>query len=351
MGNTGLEQPIKSITNVKNQQEISLMPTKTYIQAIAEATIEEMERDSTVFTMGEDLRQSVYGVTSGLVDRFGEDRVIDTPLSENGFFGAALGASLCGMRPIVETVTSFLWVGMDQIISQASKMRYMFGGQAELPVTFRIRMFYARGAAAHHSDRNYPIFMNTPGLKIICPTNAYDAKGLMKTAVRDNDVCMLFEDGIAISSRTEVPENADLPGGELLVPFGVANTVQEGSDVTVVGIAGGVQHALDAARILEPEGISLEVIDPRTLVPLDTDAILASVEKTGRLVIVDPAHRMCSAASEIAAIVAQEGFWSLQAPIQVVASEQVNVPYSPALEPLIYPTPEKVAAAVRVVIE
>jgi len=187
-------------------------------------------------------------------------------------------------------VTSFLWVGMDQLISQAAKMRYMFGGQAELPVTFRIRMFYARGAAAHHSDRNYPIFMNTPGLKIICPTNAYDAKGLMKTAVRDNDVCMLFEDGIAISSRTEVPDNEDLPGGELLVPFGVANTVRAGSDVTVVGIAGGVQHALDAAKTLETEGISLEVIDPRTLVPLDMETILKSVERTGRLVVVDPAE-------------------------------------------------------------
>ena len=173
----------------------------------------------------------------------------------------------------------------------------------------------------------------------------------MKTAVRDNDVCMLFEDGIAISSRTEVPDNEDLPGGELLVPFGVANTVRAGSDVTVVGIAGGVQHALDAATILEAEGISLEVIDPRTLVPLDMDTILKSVERTGRLVVVDPAHKVCSAASEIAATVAQEGFWSLQAPIQVVASEQVNVPYSPALEPLIYPTPEKVVTAVRAVLD
>jgi pyruvate dehydrogenase E1 component beta subunit len=230
-------------------------------------------------------------------------------------------------------------------------MRYMFGGQAELPVTFRIRMFYARGAAAHHSDRNYPIFMNTPGLKVICPSNAYDAKGLMKTAVRDNDVCMIFEDGIAISSRMEIPDNADLPGGELLVPFGVANTLQTGSDVTIVGIAGGVQHALDAANVLAAEGISAEVIDPRTLVPLDKETILKSVAKTGRLVIVDPAHKSCSAASEIAAIVAQEGFWDLQAPIQVVASEQVNVPYSPALEPLIYPTPEKVLAAVKIVLD
>jgi pyruvate dehydrogenase E1 component beta subunit len=173
----------------------------------------------------------------------------------------------------------------------------------------------------------------------------------MKTAVRDNDVCLLFEDGIAISSRTEVPDNDELPDGELLVPFGVARTVQTGSDVTIVGIAGGVQHAIDAAKVLAAEGISVEVIDPRTLVPLDKESILKSVAKTGRLVIVDPAHKMCSAASEIAAIVAQEGFWDLQAPVQVVASEQINVPYSPALEPLIYPTPEKVIAAVRVVLD
>jgi pyruvate dehydrogenase E1 component beta subunit len=319
----------------------------TYMAAIAEATREEMERDESVYLMGEDIRASVYGASAGLLEKFGENRVMDTPLSENGFFGAAIGSSLVGQRPIVETVTSFFWVGMDQMISQAAKMRYMFGGQATLPVTWRARMFYARGAAAHHSDRNYNIFMSTPGLKVICPTNPYDAKGLMKTAVRDNNPCLIFEDGIAISSRGEVPANEDLPGGELLVPFGEARIVREGTDVTIVGIAGGVAHAENAAKVLEAEGISCEIIDPRTLVPLDKQTILTSVEKTGRLVVVDPAHETCSAASEISSIVAQEAFWSLQAPIMKVAAEQVNVPYSPALEPLIYPTPEKVIAAVR----
>ena len=313
-----------------------------YIQALADATAEEMRRDQTVIVMGEDLRLSVYGASAGLVDEFGEDRVIDTPLSENGFFGAALGASLCGLRPIVETVTSFFWVGMDQMISQAAKMRYMFGGQATLPVVFRARMFYARGAAAHHSDRNYNVFMSTPGLKVICPTNPYDAKGLLKSAVRSNDVCLIFEDGIASSTRGEVPDDPDF-----LVPFGVANTLRQGDDCTVVGIAGGVDHALKAADQLSNDGIECEVIDPRTLVPLDEEAILSSVERTGRLVVVDPAHQSCSAASEISAIVARKGFWSLQAPIITVTSEQVNVPYSPALEPLVYPTPEKVVAAVK----
>ncbi len=323
------------------------MPNMTYMAAIAEATREEMERDESVYLMGEDIRASVYGASAGLFEIFGEDRVIDTPLSENGFFGAAIGSSLVGQRPIVETVTSFFWVGMDQMISQAAKMRYMFGGQAKLPVTWRARMFYARGAAAHHSDRNYNIFMSTPGLKVICPTNPYDAKGLMKTAVRDNNPCLIFEDGIAISSRGEVPANEDLPGGELLVPFGEARIVREGTDCTIVGIAGGVAHAENAAKILEGEGISCEIIDPRTLVPLDKQTILTSVEKTGRLVVVDPAHEVCSVASEISSIVAQEAFWSLQAPIIKVASAQVNVPYSPALEPLVYPTPERVIEAVR----
>lgn len=319
----------------------------TYMAAIAEATREEMERDEAVYLMGEDIRASIYGASAGLHAIFGDDRVIDTPLSENGFFGAAIGSSLVGQRPIVETVTSFFWVGMDQMISQAAKMRYMFGGQATLPVTWRARMFYARGAAAHHSDRNYNIFMSTPGLKVICPTNPYDAKGLMKTAVRDNNPCLIFEDGIAISSRGEVPANEDLPGGELLVPFGEARIVRAGTDCTVVGIAGGVAHAEDAAKVLEQEGISIEIIDPRTLVPLDKQTILTSVEKTGRLVVVDPAHEVCSAASEISSIVAQEAFWSLQAPIMKVAAEQVNVPYSPALEPLVYPTPERVINAVK----
>jgi pyruvate/2-oxoglutarate/acetoin dehydrogenase E1 component len=323
------------------------MPNMTYMAAIAEATREEMELDESVYLMGEDIRASVYGASAGLFEIFGEDRVIDTPLSENGFFGAAIGSSLVGQRPIVETVTSFFWVGMDQMISQAAKMRYMFGGQATLPVTWRARMFYARGAAAHHSDRNYNIFMSTPGLKVICPTNPYDAKGLMKTAVRDNNPCLIFEDGIAISSRGEVPANEDLPGGELLVPFGEARIVREGTDCTIVGIAGGVAHAENAAKVLEQEGISCEIIDPRTLVPLDKQTILTSVEKTGRLVLVDPAHEVCSAASEISSIVAQEAFWSLQAPIIKVAAAQVNVPYSPALEPLVYPTPERVIDAVR----
>jgi pyruvate dehydrogenase E1 component beta subunit len=318
-----------------------------FIEAINQAIAEEMRRDESVYIMGEDIRRAVYGATADLLGEFGEKRVLDTPLSENGFFGAAIGSSLVGMRPIVETLTSFMWVGMDQLISQAAKMRYMFGGQATLPVVFRATMFYGGGSAAHHSDRSYPMFMNMPGIKIVVPSNPADMKGLLKAAVRDDDPVIIFEDGTLFGMRGEVPDDADLPQGELVVPFGEAKIVREGTDCTIVGIAGAVNHAVAASNQLAAEGISVEVIDPRTLVPFDKQTVLDSVEKTGRLVIADPAHKVCSAASEIASIVAEEGFWSLQAPIQKVASEQVHIPYSPALEKLVYPTADKIAAAVR----
>ena len=321
------------------------MANITFLQAIHDAIVEEMRHDESVIMMGEDIRMAIYGATAGLLDEFGEKRVLDTPLSENGFFGAAIGAAVVGVRPIVETWASFSWVAMDQIVSQAAKMRYMFGGQAKIPVVFRMSMHYGGGAAAHHSDRNYPVFMNVPGLKIAVPSSPADAKGLLKTAIRDDDPCLVFEDGTLSGKRSEVPE------GEFLVPFGEANVLREGSDCTVVAIAGSVAHGLTAAEDLEAEGISTEVIDPRTLVPLNKGAILESVRKTGRLVIADPAHAVCSAASEISSVVAEEGFWSLRAPIMKVASEQVNIPYTPVLEKLVYPTKEKISAAVRKTLE
>ena len=327
------------------------MPETVFVNAINEALQEEMERDESVFIMGEDIKRSIYGATMGLLEEFGEKRVLDTPLSENAFFGAAVGAAAVGMRPVVETQTSFMWVAMDQLVSQAAKMRYMFGGQVNLPVVYRATMYYGGGSAAHHSDRSYPMFMNMPGLKIVAPSNSADMKGLMKTAIRDDDVVIMFEDGTLFGNRGDVPANEDLPNGELLIPFGQANTIREGTDVTVVAIAGSVPHAIAAADELEADGISVEVIDPRTLVPLDKGAILESVERTGRLVIADPAHKVCSAASEIASIVAEEGFWSLQAPIVKVASEQVHIPYSPVLEKLVYPTKEKIVTAVKGTLE
>ena len=322
------------------------MAQTVFIEAINQAIIEEMRRDENVFMMGEDIRRSVYGATANLLSEFGEKRVLDTPLSENGFFGAAIGASLVGMRPIVETLTSFMWVGMDQLISQAAKMRYMFGGQATLPVVYRASMFYGGGSAAHHSDRSYPMFMNMPGLKIALPSTPADAKGLLKTAIRDNDPVMFFEDNNLAGTRGEVSDDEDL-----CIPFGQAEVKREGTDVTVVTIAGSIRPAIAVAEEMESDGVSVEIIDPRTIVPLDTKTILESVEKTGRLVIVDPAHQSCSVASEISSIVSQDGFWSLHAPIQSVTSLDCHFPFSPALEHLVYPNEDKIADAIQITLD
>jgi len=317
----------------------------TFVQALNEAMREEMRRDETVFIMGEDIRGGVYGASGGLFDEFGETRVLDTPLSESAFMGAAVGAAAVGMRPIVESVSSFLWVAMDQLISQAAKMPYMFGGQMKLPVVYRAGMWYRRHVAAHHSDRPYPMFMNVPGLKVVVPSNPADAKGLLKTSIRDDDPVMFFEDWTILGNRGPVPD------GDHLVPLGAAQVVRLGDDVTIVAIAGMVGTSLAVAESLAQEGIAVEVVDPRSLVPLDKQTILDSVARTGRLVVVDVAHRTCSAASEIAAMVAQEGFWTLQAPIQRVASHNVHIPFSQALEDLVYPNEEKITAAVRATLE
>jgi pyruvate dehydrogenase E1 component beta subunit len=314
-------------------------------QALNEAMREEMRRDERVFIMGEDIRSGVYGASGGLFSEFGADRVLDCPLSENAFVGAAVGAAAVGTRPIVESASCFLWVAMDSLISQASKMRYMFGGQVDLPIVYRMSMYYGGSMAAHHSDRSHPIFMHIPGFKVVFPSTAYDGKGLLKTAIRDDDPVIFCEDRTILGARSHVPEE------EYCIPFGQADIKREGSDVTIVAIGGMVTRALQAAEALAGEGIAAEVLDPRTLVPLDKQAILASVAKTGRLVTVDMAHKTCSAASEIAAIVAMEGFWDLQAPIQRVGTANVHIPFSTALEPLCYPTAESIADAARVTME
>jgi pyruvate dehydrogenase E1 component beta subunit len=316
----------------------------TFADALNQAIKEEMRADESVFIMGESIRGGIYGVTGGLSQEF-DERVIDTPLSENGFLGAAVGASAVGMRPIVQSHSSFLWVAMDQLVSQAAKMRYMFGGQVNLPIVYRCQMSYGNNSAAHHTDRPYPMYMNMPGLKIVIPTSPADAKGLLKTAIRDNDPVMFFEDNSLAGVRGEVPEE------EYVTPLGVADVKREGSDVTVVALAGLVRPALAVAEALEDEGVSVEVIDPRSIVPLDKASILKSLEKTGRLVVVDPAHKSCSVASEISAMAAQEGFWSLQAPIQRVASLDCHFPFSPALEKLVFPDEERIAQAIYATLE
>lgn len=314
----------------------------TYLQAIAEAMREEMRRDPRVFIMGEDVEADVYGTMTGFKEEFGADRLRDVPLSEAGFVGAAIGSAMVGMRPIVDlSIASFFYVAMDQIVSMAAKTTYMYGGQARVPLVVRASMFFGRGNAAQHSDRNYPMLMNIPGLKIIVPSTPYDVKGLLKTAVREDDPVISFEDGMLWDTRGDVPHD------EYLIPFGLAEIKRTGTDVTVVAIASRVQEALAAAETLSEEGVSVEVIDPRTLVPLDQQAILTSVAKTGRLVVVEEAHRTCGAAAEVAAIVAEEGFRHLKAPIKRLATPDVHIPYSPPLERFMYPTASTIVSAIH----
>jgi pyruvate dehydrogenase E1 component beta subunit len=310
-----------------------------FLQAIAEAQAEEMRRDPNVIIYGQGIPH-VYGTTPGFIEEFGPLRVRDAPLSEAVEVGAGIGAAMTGLRPIVDlTLSCFSYVAMDQIVHQAAMIRFMFGGQATLPLVIRSFYVYGVSTAAHHSDRPYPLFMHFPGLKIVVPTTPADTKGLLKTAIRDDSPVLFFQDGM-LATRGPVPD------GEHLVPFGVADVKRHGSDVTVVGISGGASQGLQAAEALESEGVDVEVVDPRTLRPLDTDTILASVRKTGRLVVVEPANRVCGAAAEIAAIVAENAIHDLRAPILRVTCEDTNVGYSPALLD-IFPTPEKVATAVR----
>jgi pyruvate dehydrogenase E1 component beta subunit len=314
------------------------MNAVTTFEAINAAVVDEMRRDESVVLLGEDIKSGVYGQAGLAGTELGESRVFNTPLSEGGFFGCAIGAAAVGLRPIVNSHSGFLWVAFDQFVSQAAKMRYMFGGQAKLPVVFRVTVGY--GPAAHHDSRPHSLFMTIPGLKIAIPTEPADAVGLLRTAVRGEDPVLFMEDPRVRNLKGEVPQD------DYAIPFGVGSIRREGSDVTVVGIGGMMPIAMEAAAKLSSQGISAEVIDPRTLVPLDRDLILKSVAKTGRLVVVDPAPLTCSAASEIAATVAEHGFWDLKAPIKRVAPPDVHTPFSPPLVDLMYPDVERVIAAV-----
>ena len=316
----------------------------TFAQAVWDAISEEMRGDDSIFLMGEDMKSGLFGLGGTLLEEVG-DRVLDTPISESGFMGAAVGAAAAGMRPIVQSLVSFAWVAMDQIVSQAAKMRYMFGGQVKLPIVYRFSMLWGAYVAAHHSDRPHPMFMNVPGLKIVMPTTPADAKGLMKTSIRDDDPVIFFEDRAVVTGRGDVPD------GDYSIPFGVADVKREGNDVTVVAIGGMMPIVMSAAKRLEEEGLSVEVVDPRTLVPMDKETILKSVAKTGRVVVVDVAHKTCSAASEIASMIAEEGFWDLKAPVMRVASHNVHPPFSPALEKFLYPDEDKVVKAIRATLD
>ncbi len=308
----------------------------TFQKALEEAVAEEMRRDPRVFTMATDF-------TGDPAKEFGPERVRFTPISEAVLTGMGLGAAGCGFRPIVNwRMVTFSFVAMDQIVNQASKIRYMFGGQADFPVTYRCTTGGGIGLAAQHSQSPYSMWMHLAGLKIILPATPADAKGLLKSAIRDNNPVVSFECSRLAAATGPVPE------GEHLVPIGVAEVKRAGTDVTVIGLAYYVSEALAVAEELAREGVSVEVVDPRTLVPMDAETLRASVRKTGRVVIVDEAPSTCSAAAEIAALVAEdpETFRALRAPVRRVCAVPVPVPYSPTLEQAALPTRDDIKAAV-----
>lgn len=312
----------------------------TYCTAIREALFKELQADASVILMGEDIEYDVYRYTTGLVEQFGKERVRDIPLSEAAATGTAIGAAMTGLRPVLDlTMTSFLYVAADQIISMASKTGYQYGGQFVLPLTIMAGATYGRNAAAQHSDRPHSMFMNVPGIKIIAPATVKDMYGMLRAAIRENNPVICFED------RTLFPLEADVDEA-YIGEIGKANIVQSGTDVTVITISGALQLAIEASEELRKDGISCEIIDMCTLNPLDKTSFLESAKKTGHAVIVDIANKTCSAASEISSILAYDAFEWLKAPINIVAAEDVPVPFSTKLERQVFPTKEKIVTAI-----
>ncbi len=320
------------------------MAKKTYLQALNEALKQEMERDPNVFILGEDVGAfgGCFGVTQGLFDQFGESRVMDTPITESVIVGAAAGAAASGLRPVAELMfVDFIGVAFDQLFNQAAKMRYMFGGKAKVPMVLRMPQGAGIGAAAQHSQSLEAWFMHIPGLKVVIPSTPHDAKGLLIAAIRDDSPVVFLEHKLLYGVDGEVPEES------YAIEFGKADIKREGTDVTVVATSKMVYSALEAAEILANDGINIEVIDPRTLLPLDTDTILASVKKTHALVIAHEAVGFAGPGAEIAAQVAEKAFDFLDAPITRVAAPFCPVPFSPPLEQAFIPGAEDIVKAVR----
>ncbi|MBJ7414724.1 MAG: alpha-ketoacid dehydrogenase subunit beta [Niveispirillum sp.] len=334
------------------------MPVITLREALNEALHLEMARDPRVIVLGEDVSGGaggtsgqrdaaggIFGVTKGLIHKFGDGRVIDTPISESCIIGAANGAALAGLRPVAELMfADFVGVAMDQIFNQAAKFRYMFGGKARTPLVIRMSFGAGMNCAAQHSQTIYPFMTAVPGLKVVVPSNPYDAKGLLLTAIRDDDPVVFFEHKALYSRKGEVPD------GDYMIPFGEAALVREGEHATIVALGRMVPFAEKALEKLNAEGITCDLIDPRTTSPLDEETILESVSNTGRLVVVDESPPRCSVASDIAAIVAQKGFRDLKAPIQIVTAPHTPVPFARELERAYVPGPAQIEAAVRKVL-
>ena len=329
----------------------------TYQQALNQALVQEMERDERVVIMGEDIAGGSgspgemdawggpLGVTKGLWSQFG-DRVMDTPISESAFIGAAIGAATSGLRPVVELMfIDFLGVCFDQIFNQAAKFRYMFGGKAKTPVVIRTMIGAGLRAAAQHSQCLYPIFTHIPGLKCVVPSTPYDVKGMLIEAIRDDDPVIFCEHKLLYSTEGDVPEES------YTIPLGEANIVRDGDDVTLVALGRMVHVASQAAEALGKDGIGCELIDLRSTSPLDEETVLESVEETGRLVVVDEASPRCNIATDVSALVSQKAFGALKAPINMVSPPHVPVPFSDNLEDLYIPDAARVETAVREVME
>jgi pyruvate dehydrogenase E1 component beta subunit len=328
----------------------------TYRDAINEAIGQEMRRDPTVIVLGEDVAggggrkdQTMVdalggplGATKGLIKEFGPERVIDTPISEAGFVGAAVGAALTGLRPIVEfSFISFVGVCLDQLSNQASKLHYMSGGQAKVPMTIRTTSGAGISAAAQHSDSVYSVLIHYPGLKVVLPATPHDVKGLMISAIRDDNPVVVVENKILYNDKGPVMEEP------YAIPLGKGEIKRSGSDLTLVGFSRMVKFALQAAELLAKDGIEAEVIDPRTAAPLDEETILSSVKKTGRLVVVDEDTPRCGLARDVAALVADQGFDYLDAAIKIVTPPNTPVPFSPVLEKFYLPDAERIAAVAK----
>jgi pyruvate dehydrogenase E1 component beta subunit len=327
----------------------------TMRQALSEAFRQVMEEDPTVIMLGEDIAGGMgapgeldawggdLGITKGLIGRFGPERVLDTPISETAYVGAAVGAATAGLRPIAELMfVDFMGVCFDPLLNQAAKFRYMFGGKTKTPLVLRTQYGAGFRAGSQHSQSLYPLFAHIPGLKCVIPATAYDAKGLMISAVRDNDPVIFFEHKVMYDEVRD-----DVPEAPYAIPFGEANVIEEGEDATIVAIGRMVHFARRAAGILRAEGISCDVIDPRTISPLDEQTILESVETTGRLVVVDEAYPRCGMAADIASIVAEKAFHALKAPIRKVTPPHTPVPFAPNLEDAYLPDPARIAEVIR----
>lgn len=317
----------------------------TYAQAIKEAMSEEMRADQNVFLMGEDvgLYGGAFGVSVGMFDEFGEERVKDTPISEAVIAGAAAGAAVTGMRPIAEIMFSdFTTISMDQLVNQAAKIRYMFGGKAKVPMVLRAPSGSGTGAAAQHSQSLEAWFCHVPGLKVVIPSTPYDAKGLLKSAIRDDNPVMFFEQKLLYRKKGPVPEE------EYTIPLGVADIKREGEDVTIITYGRMVPICLQAAQDLAKQGVSVEVVDPRTLNPLDKNTLIKSAKKTGRVLIVHEACQTGGFGGELAAVIADsDAFFYLDAPIKRLGGLDVPIPYCPELEKNVVPTIETVINAVQ----